>query len=81
MATFLYIKVHPGFFVFVLFCFVFLRGVGKWGEIALVPFSVHKSAMDLMALHWDPELGFFPFSRMSKLPSFEQCRQESDKRS
>ncbi|KAK2548955.1 Uromodulin [Acropora cervicornis] len=32
------------------------KGVGKWGEIALVPFSVHKSAVDLMALHWDSKL-------------------------
>ena len=61
MATFLYIKVHAGFFLFdfFLFCFVFLRDVGKWEEIALVPLPVHISAVDLMALHWDSKLSFF----------------------
>ena len=49
-------------------------------EIALVPLSVHKSAVDLTVLHWDPELNYFLYFRMSRLPSIEQCRQKSDKR-
>ena len=75
IATFLYIKVHPGFFVFLflVFCFFFR---GEWGEIALVPLSVHKAAV---VLHWDPELNYFLYFRMSRLPSIEQCRQKSDK--
>ena len=46
----------------------------------LCSLSVHKSAVDLTVLHWDPELSYCLFFRMSKLHSIEQCRQKSDKR-
>ena len=72
IATFLYVKVHPVFF--------FFSGArGEWGEIAFVPLSVHKAAVKRTVLHWDPELNYFLYFRMSKLPSIEQCRQKSDK--
>ena len=64
------LKFRPTFFFF---------GGRDWAEITFHSLSVQKSSVERTFLHWDLELNYFLYFRMSKIPSIEQCRQKSDK--